>query len=360
MILDESRTYHELDKILSRRVKFVAEKSSETRQSSRTHQDRQPKQTDDNARANKILPSLSSILASCQDELDVLAVTTNKDRLQADARVCQLSWRMQEQTSTRFRVDSLINGVTTNLETAEEYLKTLQQVDKLLYLQGLAKKRSELEKIDDLNPNPDQGVDLSLILFVFDYYGRLQWSKQSLSMTTSINERIQRLKERIGSQDADDSYEDLCKKLNQAHVEQLMNWFECRTADQMVNTARASIELHLGNAKQQQSLSDPASRYESVVLSREQLTCWLFSWELCHKQRQEIYLLLRQIATTADARDFAGNLVEVIYGASLDSVDIKQMYMVKSKAHIEEQWNIALVVLFFARLFRQAALRVRF
>lgn len=362
MIVDESHTYQELDNILLRRVKFVAEKASELRQSARIRQERQLKQTDDNARASKLLPSLSTVLASCQDELDMLAVTTNKDQLQADVRVCQLSWRMQEQTATRFRVDSLIKGVTTSLEIAEEYLKTLQKVDRLLYAQGLAIKRSELENVDNLNPDPDQGVDLSLVLLVFDYYGRLQWSKQCLSMTTSINERIQHLKERIGSQatEYDSNEDDFCKMLDQAHVDQLMNLFECRTAEQMVDAARANIMLHLNNAKQHQSLSDPTSGYESIALSRKQLACWLFSWELCHKHRQEIELLLREIATTADARDVAGNLVEVVYGASLDSVDIKQMYMVKSKTYVEEQWNIVLVVLFFARLFRQAALRVRF
>lgn len=307
-----------------------------------------------------MLPRLSSVLASCQDELDILAVTTNKDRLQADARVCQLSWRIQEKMATRFRVDSLITGVTTSLEIADEYLKTLQQVDDLLYSQGLANKRSELENIDDLNPDSVQSVDLSLIFLVFDYYGRLLWSKRSLSMTTSINEQIQHLKG-FQTTATDENNDDSLQELDQVHIEQLINWFECRTAEQTVDDARAKIELHLANAKQQQYVNEPsAARYESVALSREQLEGWLFSWELCHKQRQEIELLLRQIATTADARDVAGNLVEVVYGASLDSVDIKQIYVVKSKAHVEEQWNVALVVLFFARLFRQAALRVRF
>ncbi|TYZ64004.1 hypothetical protein PybrP1_004139 [[Pythium] brassicae (nom. inval.)] len=69
--------------------------------------------------------------------------------------------------------------------------------------------------------------------------------------------------------------------------------------------------------------------------------------------------LLSAVSTDADARDAAGNIAEVIFDASLDSSEVEQIFATGPKHRVEEQWRVvALVVLFFARLFRRSALQL--
>ncbi|KAF1331280.1 hypothetical protein FI667_g4390, partial [Globisporangium splendens] len=129
----------------------------------------------------------------------------------------------------------------------------------------------------------------------------------------------------------------------------------------LVATCHSDI---LGDARAFLEVARMEQRELSRTTSEGNLESWLVSsMAMCQKKRANLVALLCCITTEADSRDAAGNTSNVIYGASLTSSEIKQLYashVTPSRGASQPQpWNVVLVVVFFARLFRCAALQCR-
>lgn len=335
----------------------------------------------------------SQVLAA-QGQLNKLRTSASKDHLAIEAQLCQLCWRMQEQAATNRRIDSVIQRLSEEMDVAKTYLAILKAADRALYDQGLLSPEDSQGKNAGTGPSATYGgrikAHLPFVLRVFEYYARQRWSVQTLEQTTTLGERLRVCKDRLAglNETTEDKAEvqlreTLLEQVSTTELELLHNRFESRaaerTTDAMWNrisalTSAAELVANVNPSSAQTSVdygeggvivSSGAMSHEtltsaSTALSVGVLSKWLFSIDLCCVQKRKVLALLSAVATDVDPRDTAGNIAEVVFGASLDSSEVKQIYVSRSKQHIEEQWRIvALVVLFFTRLFRRAALQVR-
>lgn len=401
MISDEIQQYRALSDRLLQRVNFVTQQLAQTQTFSKSRNSNVMKSDASNDSAQ---------LLAAHQEFETLKTTASRDHLFSEARLCQLCWCLQGQVATSHRTDSVIQKLMRQIEVAENYLEILKATDSALYNQGIVDREDVLDTTSDVYGQRIRS-HLQFVLRVFEYYARQQWSMQSLERATLINEKLRLRRERLaflntknesssrsssdGAKytDAGGPYEEVDKETEAQLRESLavdvvndelallLNRFECRiaehTSEALWDNVDAVADLvfkspsgsssgkNTSGELDSKQLIGPSSSSElqvvHAVVTEDQLNSWLLSRDLCETQKTKVLGLLCKVTTDADARDVGGNIAEVVYGASLDSNEIKQIYLTKAKHHIEEQWRVTcLVVLFFARLFRRAALQVSY
>lgn len=391
MIAEEAQRYRALGAVLVQRVEFVTQEVEHVK----LHPRKESSSFEDPSKSKSEASHHLSSLATAQQELEKLRTASSKDHLVTEAQLCQLCWRVQEQVATGHRIDALIHTLAGDIQTAEAYLGILKTKDRSLYDAGASPNGARGDMNAVMSESVDQQRDgdsfcgqhlrayLPFVLLVFEYYSRQQWATQSLEKTTTLGAKIQSVKDQVASlshssgsgvdaadEDTDELRGSLRDDLGNAELELLLNRFECRAAEHTSEAMRDRVERLAAATTKTSPTSISASMSALVppsdlhfvatsVLSLETLNGWLFSSDLCHFERSHVLDLLRRTTTNADPRDAAGNISEVIYGASLNSKEIRQIYLVHSKHKVNEQWNVSLVILFFARLFRRAALQVR-
>lgn len=347
-------------------------------------------------------------LLTAQKEIESLKITAKRDHLFSEAHLCQLCWRLQEQVATSHRIDSIIQKLTGEIKVTENYLGILKANDSARYNQGIV-DRGDASDVKTEVYGARIRSHLPFVLRMFEYYARQRWSVQSLERTTLINEKLRVCREHLaflntkhGNSSSSSGaiggakytapggpYEEMDEEAKarlreslavdamNGELALLFNRFECRIAehtsealwDKLDTLADLVFKSPSVKSASNKSTSgkyegggiSPSSELQTVqsAITEDQLISWLFSKDLCETQRTKALGLLCKVTTDADARDVGGNIAEAVYGASLDSNEIKQIYLAKARHHIEEQWRVTcLVVLFFARIFRRAALQV--
>lgn len=411
MVCDEVRQHRALSDRLLQRVGFVTQQLARTQAVSKKSEHAAH---DSNSGSKRdIISDDSTQVLAAQKEFETLKVVASRDHLFSEAHLCQLCWRLQEQIATSHRIDTVIQRLTGEIKVAGDYLGILKTTDNVLYNQGIKYDRGDDSEVRSESYGQRIRSHLPFVLRVFDYYTRQRWSVQSLERTTLINEKLRVCKERLvslnskpgsspsnrsgagaredGDAGADSELmdeeveaqlrESLASDVVDGELALLVNRFECRVAEhtsealwdrldtlaELVFKSPPSASSKDISGEYESSLPVDSSQTSSTsellavhsVVSQKELSSWLFSRDLCQTQKTKALGLLCKVTTDADARDVGGNIAEVVYGASLDSNEIKQMYLTKAKHHTEEQWRITcLVVLFFARIFRRAALQV--
>lgn len=342
-------------------------------------------------------------LLAAKKQLDRLRVSASKDHLAAEAQLCQLCWRMQEQAATDRRLDSAICRFESEVDVAERYFALLKCAGQALYQEGL--KRDDALAGASEQYGCHIRAQLPFVLRVFEYYVHQRWSVQTLERTTTLGKSLRSTKDHLASlndsqsspltappsvdgrggdnDDADTHMlrESLTNRIVSVELELLQNRFESRAAERTseevwnrvcsVAAATASELAPKATSVDGQTSADYRVRHivvssqegaagVSTAVSTQVLEQWLFSTDLCRIQRQQVLALLAAVSTDADARDSAGNIADVIFGASLDRSEVEQIFATRSKQRVEDQWRtVALGLLFFVRLFRRAALQVR-
>lgn len=404
MVSDEIQQHRALSDRLLQRVSFVTQQLAQTQTFSKSRNRSVMKGDASNDSAQ---------LLAAQQEFETLKTTASRDHLFSEAYLCQLCWRLQEQVATSHRTDSVIQKLMGEIKVAENYLGILKATDSALYNQGIVDRDDVSDTTSDVYGQRIRS-HLPFVLRVFEYYACQQWSVQSLERTTLINEKLRLCREQLafldtknGSSsnsssssgggakhtDAGGPYEEVDEETEarlreslavdvvNGELALLLNRFECRIAehtsealwDKVDAVADLVFKAPSGSSSGKNTsgeldgkqLVGPSSSSKlqvvHAVVTEDQLNSWLLSRDLCETQKTKALGLLCKVTTDADARDVGGNIAEVVYGASLNSNEIKQIYLTKAKHHIEEQWRVTcLVVLFFARLFRRAALQVSY
>ncbi|KAF1321113.1 hypothetical protein FI667_g12129, partial [Globisporangium splendens] len=352
MLSGEAQRYRSLDSVLVKRVVFVKHHIELT--------------------GGAAAPSRGRNAPSEQLDATSCATLTNAyDALQS-------SRSRREHVATSYRMDAVIQRLTQDLRAAEMYLTMLKRNDRALYEAATAPHGTDNDS--SRTHSLLQGY-LPFVLLVTECYVRQQWSKQSFETTTVLGAKLQCLKDAVASRTsprssgvgAADSIEEgnarkmLQDSMVEAELSLLLNRFECRIAehtsevlcDRLDGIAAVLVKAPAASAS---LISQPEAVAATGVLPLSTLESWLVSsMAMYQNERANLVALLRCVTTEADSRDAAGNIANVIYGTSLTSSEIKQLYashVTPSHGASQPQpWNVVLVVVFFACLFRRAALQ---
>ncbi|TMW62662.1 hypothetical protein Poli38472_005280 [Pythium oligandrum] len=357
MAQEEAEKYRHIGSFLTERVKFIRDSVERAKQSIVLIEDT-------TKTAEKAAPGFL-LLRGCQEAIYTLATAAQRDFLAIDARMCQLSWRGQQHFTSNLRTQQIMEDVRAELQHVEDYLQVLKKKDDTVYKVG-THKRSSTAKVSS-DETGDQGMRIPAVQAVYEFYARQQWSRLCVSETTAIGERLGLLRKSLEAasknaspgaetEQGNEDVDDLLQRLRVVELSALLNRFECRIAEKTSESLRELLTKLSWDANDPEMANRPQD-FLNAVLPPSKLQRWMFNVSLFTVDKEKMLESLRQVTTEDDPRDIGGNLSEVIFGASLDQNAIKQVYLVKSKTHVEEQWNVALVVLFFARLFRRASLR---
>jgi hypothetical protein len=340
--------------------------------------------------------SAEQAVRESRDQIGDMISSAQQDYLRLEAAACQIAWRMREHIACEHRGERAIRHVQSELSKVETYLHVLKAKDNELFELSLQSEAQSLDATTNSDPTPNaMGMDLATGQSIFDFYARDQWFRSCLSQTTALGERIKFLREVLASlmgirqmpsrpasseikcanpppngqhengarnpssyaQEQDDGQLAILQdELRNVELMVLLNRFESRRAEKTLEALREAITSRLDDDAVAESTASGDDRQDlDAVLPVETLQSRMFSIPVYRHDR--VLALLRELATRFDPRDVAGSLSEVIFGASLDRNDLKLIFLQQSNARVHEQWQVALVVLFFARLFRRASLK---
>jgi hypothetical protein len=189
---------------------------------------------------------------------------------------CERNWTIQQQISIILRLKELIEKTNEKLQNALKYFNFLKEKDEEIYLKGIQQEQEEeIEKIEEqIHPLSTEEINLDFVLLIFENYINTKWTRDAMTRTTTLNQKITSLQENISTtkakiipktpksivtqQNEEEENQFLIEifsfqeELLQTQFELFINRFECKKSKQNLARTEAGINFFKQQQVQQQ------------------------------------------------------------------------------------------------------------